>query len=123
MLGSFWNAVSDPAAKEVARWYPTFGDFEKYHKIKVQNLNESQKNYSVIGDNMDTQGSEILLKTRFPYKYTVTSHIYYRHKWYAITKIDTKNFPSGGYGARQEYVLHLTEVNYGRDFAKNPTTD
>lgn len=116
MLGSFWNAVSDPAAQEVARWYPIFGDLEKYHKIKVQNLNESRKDYRVVGDNMDTQGNEVFLRTRFPYKYTVNSYIYYRRVWYEITQIDTRNFPAGGYGMRQEYTLHLLERNYGRDF-------
>lgn len=117
MLNGFWNAVGDPAAKETAKWYPTFGDLKNYRKIKVQNLNDSRTDYRVVGDNMNAQGSELMLKTRFPYRYTVTSHIYYRHKWHEIARIDTRNFPSGGYGGRKEYVLHLIEVNYGRDFA------
>lgn len=119
MLNNVWNALSDPAAKEVALWYPQFGNLDKRYRIRVKNLGENRKDYRVLSSNLDTVATSLALSTRFSYSYEINDYIYYRKQWYIVTEIRSTNYPTGGFGKKEEYILMLTEVNYGRDFEED----
>lgn len=112
------NMLSDPAAKEVASYYPEFGKFDKYRKLKVQNMDEMRTDYATLGQNIETENHTLVLRTRFNFPYEITQHIYYRGEWYEITAIQPKQYPSMGLYPLKEYYLSLIKVNYGKDFVK-----
>lgn len=111
-----FSVLADANAREVAEWYPVYGDFEKFRKIKVQNLSETRKHYNVIAENTDTTRVDVLLRTRFDHPYKPEEHIKYRDKWYEISEVRPRELGSMGYYRPKEYVLVLIEVNYGLDF-------
>lgn len=111
-----FSVLADQNARETAEWYPITGDFDTAKKIKVQNLSESRKHYSVISENLDTSRADVYLRTRFNYDYRPEQHIKYRNRWYEITEVQPRELGSYGYERYKEYVLVLLGVNYGLDF-------
>lgn len=124
-----YTTLADPNANETALWYPVYGDLDHYKKIKVQNMNSTRRSFNTILENLVSPLDTLVLRTRYNYHYAppadITSdkpkiqHIFYDNKWYVINAVDDKQLGNYGYIKAYEYYLSLTEVNYGRDFAKS----
>ena len=113
-----FNVISDPAAKEVAMYFPEFGNFKLFRKLKVQNMDEMRTDYATLGQNIETENHTLVLRTRFNFPYKITQHLLYRKEWYEITAINPKQYPSMGLYPLKEYYLSLVQVNYGQDFVR-----
>lgn len=113
------NTLSDAYARETARWNPTNGDFKKDKIFRVENMNESRRDFASSGNNLETEFHAITLRTRYKYPYEIGQRILYRNKWYEISGIIPKRYPTFGLVSLEEFYLSLIEVNYGRDFSED----
>lgn len=113
----------DQLAREKAEWYPTYGDFDHYKCIAVQNMNETRDNYGRIGENFQADSKTLTLRTRYQYDFAPPKdgdkiqHILYRGQWYEITEVRPHELGGFGLYRYREYYLILIEVAYGRDYA------
>ena len=111
----------DQFANESALWYPNNGEFVTFKKIAVQNLNESRNTYGRIAEGLQDSNNTIALRTRYQYAYKPpkddeVQHIKYRDLWYEITEVRPRELGALGLYRSKEYVLILTEVEYGPNY-------
>lgn len=108
----------DQFANEYAYWYPKNKNFALFHRLAVQNMNESRKSYNNIAENIYGNTNAITLRTRFRYGYAPPEngeiqHIKYREKWYEIAAVRKVELGNLGLYRNAEYYLELIEVAYG----------
>ena len=70
---------------ECAKWYEK--DKDQYKFIRVGVINENEKRFSSVIQNIMTQADSTMLFTSYRYPYKVGQHIFYRDKWWEIAAV------------------------------------
>ncbi len=71
---------------EWAKWFPT-KDKNDFKKIQVEIVNENEKRWSTVLQNIITTADSTLIRTAYAHDYKNRQHIFYRDKWWEIISV------------------------------------